>query len=65
MRGVFTIASFNTGWRVKVDETGEVIFFVTRSLAERRGLELAATARALHGESLVRLVDRTGRLTSH
>lgn len=41
------------------------MFFVTRSLAERRGLELAAMARALRGESLVRLLDRTGRLTSH
>lgn len=41
MRGVFTIASFDGVWRLKVDETGEVMILVTRSLAERRGLERA------------------------
>lgn len=63
MRRMFVISPFDGGWCLKVAATGEVMFFQTCALAQRRGLALAAQARAQDGQAEIHVLDAKGRLT--
>jgi len=62
MRQMFVVSPFEGGWCLKIASTGEVMFFKTCALAQRRGLALAAEAQAHHGHAEVHVRDLKGRL---
>jgi hypothetical protein len=62
MRSVFVVAPFDGGWCVKIEETGEVLFFAVGGEAERRAQALAVEARRRGRGGEVRVHARDGAL---
>ena len=62
MRSVFVVAPFDGGWCVKIEDTGEVLFFTAGGAAERRAQALAAEARRRGHGGEVRIHARDGHM---
>lgn len=61
MNSVFLVCPLETGWCVKVCDSGEVLQFATGGEAERRARALASSS-YLNGAGEVWVQDRDGRL---
>ena len=60
MTHTFIVSPFDGGWCLKVASTGEVMFFKTCGLAQRRGLAFAAEASSRGHAAEVLVQDMVG-----